>query len=56
MDGASLAAELESELGIPIYDSIATALWKSVLIAGVDPSALRAWGRLFADPRLGPSR
>jgi maleate isomerase len=52
MDAASLAAELEAELGIPIYDSIATALWKSLLIAGVAPSALTKWGRLFSDPRL----
>ncbi len=53
MDGASLAAELEAETGIPVYDSIATALWKSLLIAKVDPSALARWGRLFSDPRLG---
>jgi maleate isomerase len=32
---------------VPIYDSIATALWKSLLIAGADPSALASWGRLF---------
>jgi maleate isomerase len=52
MDGASLARGLEAELGIPVYDSIATAVWKSLLIAGGDPAALKDWGRLFSDARL----
>jgi maleate isomerase len=52
MDGASLAAELELATGVPVYDSIATALWKSLLIAGVDPRGLAPWGNLFRDDRL----
>lgn len=52
MDGASLASGLEAELGIPVYDSIATAVWKSLLVAGGDPAALKGWGRLFSDARL----
>jgi maleate isomerase len=52
MDGASLAAGLEQETGIPVYDSIATALWKSLLLAGVDQRSLAKWGRLFSDERL----
>jgi maleate isomerase len=47
--GAPLVEELERELGIPIYDSIATALWGALRIAKVDPTPLRAWGRLFRE-------
>ena len=45
--GAPLVEELERELGIPIYDSIATVLWKSLKLTGVDPRRVRGWGRLF---------
>jgi maleate isomerase len=44
---ASLVAELEAETGIPIYDTIATAVWKSLKLAGADPAAITSWGRLF---------
>jgi maleate isomerase len=44
---AGLVAGLEAELGVPIYDTIATAVWKSLTIAGVDPAGVVGWGRLF---------
>jgi maleate isomerase len=44
---AGLVPALEAETGIPIYDTIATAVWKSLLLAGVDPSLVAGWGRLF---------
>lgn len=47
--GAPLVEELERETGIPIYDSIATVVWKSLKLAGVSPSRVRGWGRLFAE-------
>lgn len=47
MDGASLAEELEREIGIPIYDTIATAVWGGMRAAGVAPSRIQGWGRLF---------
>ena len=47
--GAPLVEELERELGIPVYDSIATVLWKSLKLAGVDTRRLRGWGRLFRE-------
>ena len=47
--GAPLVDELERELGIPIYDSIATVVWKSLKLAGVDPVRVRGWGRLFVE-------
>src|SRR5215203_1642521 len=48
MRGAGVVEPLEAELGIPVYDSIATTLWKSLQIAGVDPGRVRGWGRLFS--------
>jgi len=47
--GAPLAAALEAELGIPVYDTVATAVWKSLRLAGVDVTRVRGWGRLFQD-------
>jgi maleate isomerase len=47
--GAPLVDELERELGIPIYDSIATVAWKSLMLTGIDPKRIRGWGRLFVE-------
>lgn len=47
MRGARVAAQLEKELGIPIYDSVATGVWKSMRIAGQDPRRIKDWGSLF---------
>lgn len=46
--GAPVVAELEAELGRPVYDTIATAVWKSLKVAGVDPRRVTGWGSLFA--------
>jgi len=47
--GAPLVGELEQELGIPIYDSIATVVWKSLKLAGIDSRRVQGWGRLFRE-------
>jgi maleate isomerase len=44
---APLVAALEAEIGIPIYDTIATVVWKSLRLAGVDPARVTGWGRIF---------
>ena len=44
---APLVAELEQKIGIPIYDTIATVVWKSLKLAGIDPRTVTAWGRIF---------
>jgi len=44
---APLVTELEAELGIPIYDTVATAVWKSLRLTGVDTRRISGWGRLF---------
>lgn len=47
--GAPLVEELEREIGIPIYDTISTVVWKSLKLAGLDPSRVTGWGRLFRE-------
>lgn len=47
--GASVVAEMEAELGLPIYDTVATALWASLRRTGADPALLKGWGCLFRD-------
>ncbi len=47
MRGAGVVQRLEAELGISVYDSIAITLWKSLLVAGVDPVCVKGWGGLF---------
>lgn len=51
MRGASLAAGLESELGLPVYDSVAVTLWTCLRAAGADPSRISGWGRIFTAPK-----
>ena len=45
--GARLAPIIETETGIPVLDSVSTALWKSMQVAGDDPSRIKGWGQLF---------
>lgn len=47
MRGARLAPKLEQELGIPIFDSTAAALWGGMRIADADPARVKGWGRTF---------
>jgi maleate isomerase len=47
LNAAWLVDGLEREVGIPIYDTIATVIWKSLILAGVDPSRVTGWGTLF---------
>jgi maleate isomerase len=47
--GGPLVAELEAEIGIPILDSVATVVWKSLQLVGADPRRVDGWGRLFGE-------
>lgn len=47
--GAGVAAELEAELGLPVLDSVAVTAAHSMALAGLDPSRVSGWGRVFAD-------
>lgn len=45
--GASVAAAIEAEIGVPVVDSVSAALWASMRTAGADPVRIRGWGKLF---------
>ena len=47
LHAAQLVEELEAELNIPIYDSVATVVWQALKTVGVAPGELKGWGRLF---------
>jgi maleate isomerase len=53
--GAAVAARLERELGVPVYDTVATGLWKSLCLAGADPSRIAGWGSMFSLRRETPN-
>lgn len=48
LHGAPLVDALERELGIPIYDSVATVVWKALKLIGVDTRSVKGWGGLFS--------
>jgi len=45
---AQLAAGLEDRLGVPVYDTVSTAVWKSLRMCGVDTRRVQGWGSLFS--------
>ena len=47
LNAASLATALEAELKMPLLDSTAAAVWKSLKLAGGDPKKIYGWGQLF---------
>lgn len=47
--GAPIVEELEREIGIPIYDTVSTAVWAALRVAGVSPTRVEGWGRLFRE-------
>lgn len=49
LHAAQLVQELEAELNIPIYDSVATVVWKALKTLDIDPCEIKGWGRLFQD-------
>jgi maleate isomerase len=48
--GARPAVVVEAETGVPVLDTCATAVWGALRRAGVAPSVVRGWGRLFDLP------
>ena len=47
---AVMAAPLEAELGVPVYDSTALGVWHALRLCGVDTRpAAPLWGSLFAE-------
>ncbi len=46
---AHLVPALEAELGLPVYDTVSTAVWKSLRLCGVDTARVQGWGSLFQE-------
>lgn len=44
---AHLVARLESEIGLPVVDSVAAFIWKAVRLIGADTTRLKGWGEIF---------
>ena len=42
-----LVAEMEDELGVPIYDTVTMAVWGALKLLDIDTRPGRAWGRVF---------
>jgi maleate isomerase len=45
--GAPAVERMERELGMPVLDSVAVTVWKTLHMTGVDPARIRGWGSLF---------
>lgn len=46
---AHLVAQWEAELGVPVYDTTATVVWKMLRMSGHDTTKITGWGRLFQE-------
>jgi maleate isomerase len=46
---AQLAPALEAELGLPVYDTVSTAVWKALRLCDVDTHRVTGWGSLFQE-------
>ena len=51
LPAAPLVAELEARHGAIVLDSLAVAVWHSLVLAGVDTARVQGWGRLFKELR-----
>ncbi|WP_108658485.1 maleate cis-trans isomerase family protein [Acuticoccus kandeliae] len=47
MRGAPIAAAIEAETGIPVYDTVATSIWGTLRQTGQDVTRVKGWGQLF---------
>jgi maleate isomerase len=47
LNSAHLVDGWEKELGIPVFDSVATVVWDLCRMSGIDMSSASNWGRMF---------
>jgi maleate isomerase len=47
LHAAPLAEAVETELGIPLLDTVSTTVWGQLRALGADPAQVRGWGQLF---------
>jgi len=45
--GPAVVAEMEAATGLPVLDTVCAAVWKCLLMTGVDSARVKGWGRLF---------
>ena len=50
MNGAAISARLETDLNVPVLDSVAVTLWACLGAVGLDPGIVKGWGRVFQIP------
>lgn len=48
---AQLAPALEAELGIPVYDTVSTAVWKALRLCGIDTRRVLGWAGAVCSER-----
>ncbi|MFM0325519.1 maleate cis-trans isomerase family protein [Caballeronia glebae] len=48
LHAAHLAQSFERDTGIPVYDTVATVVWKALRMLDVDMSRLSSWGKIFS--------
>jgi maleate isomerase len=51
--GPAVVATMEKATGLPVLDTVCAAVWKCLLMTGVDPGRVKGWGSLF---QLGAHR
>jgi maleate isomerase len=49
LHAAQLVPALEAELGLPVYDTVSTAVWKALRLCDVDTHRVTGWGGLFQE-------
>jgi maleate isomerase len=47
LNAAHLVDGWEKELGVPVFDSVATVVWDLCRLSGIDMSSASHWGRMF---------
>lgn len=48
---AHLVPQWEAAFGIPVFDTVATVIWKMLRMTGHNPAHITGWGRLFQEVR-----
>jgi maleate isomerase len=46
-NAAHLVDGWEKELGVPVFDTVATVVWDLCRLSGIDMSSASHWGRMF---------
>ena len=48
LKAAALVHDLEAELKVPIFDTVATGIWKALSVIDAHPERITGWGSLFS--------